>query len=215
MSVFNSQARIQIGGKWHQVMGRVERPYLGVLAGLVYNEVRVLDDVRDRRPGTEIMGHVNLLDSIPYNYRQLNTGEFDERMQNTETSNSPGVEDDIIVRVGQKCGGSDQRYLGAECFKYSGDGDELITPVYLAPTVPHRVGGHSQSSQPPLRVSHFSRLRAPLRGRNGLKSPVWMTRTVRTPSWRAPEPGRESPPPPPGHVSLLCGGLAWFWLFPP
>ena len=140
--MFNSQARIQIGGKWHQVMGRVERPYLGVLAGIVYNKVRVLDDVKDRRPGTDIMGHVNLLDSIPYNYRQLNADEF-ERMQRTETSNSPGVEDDIIVRVGQKCGGSDTRYASAECFKYSGDGDELITPVYLAPTLPqYRVGQH-------------------------------------------------------------------------
>ena len=136
MAVFNSQSRIQIGGKWHQVMGRVERPYLGVLAGLVFNKIRVLDEVKDRKPGTDIMGHVNLLDNIPYNYRQLNMEKF-ERMQRTETSNSPGVEDDIIVRVGQKCGDSGSRYVSAECFKYGGDGDELITPVYLAPTVPH------------------------------------------------------------------------------
>ena len=157
MSVFNSQARIQIGGKWHQVMGRVERPYLGVLAGIVYNKVRVLDDVKDRRPGTDIMGHVTLLDSIPYNYRQLNSGEF-ERMQRTETSNSPGVEDDIIVRVGQKCGGTDSRYVSAECFKYSGDGDELITPVYLAPTVPHyRVGAEEvMRAGPGTTKSHIS-----------------------------------------------------------
>ena len=142
MSVFNSQSRIQLGGKWHQVVGRVEKPYLGVMAGLVYNKVRVLDQVKERKPGTDIMGHVNLLDTVPYNYRKLNMDKF-ERMQRTETSNSPGVEDDIIVRVGQKCGGSDTRYASAECFKYSGDGDELITPVYLAPTLPqYRVGQH-------------------------------------------------------------------------
>ena len=156
MSVFNSQARVQIGGKWHQVMGRVERPFLGVLAGLVYNKVRVLDDVRDRRPGTDIMGHVTLLDTIPYNYRQLNTGEF-ERMQRTETSNSPGVEDDIIVRVGQKCGGSgSSRYSSAECFKYRGDGDELITPVYLAPTIPQYRVGPDTPSTPGTTQSHIS-----------------------------------------------------------
>ena len=156
MSVFNSQARIQIGGKWHQVMGRVERPFLGVLAGLVYNKVRVLEDVRERRPGTDIMGHVSLLDTIPYNYRQLNTALF-ERMQRTETSNSPGVEDDIIVRVGQKCGGQDSRYLSAECFKYSGDGDELITPVYLAPTVPqYRVGADRHQAVSQYSQSHIS-----------------------------------------------------------
>ena len=136
MSVFNSQSRIQLGGKWHQVVGRVEKPYLGVMAGLVYNKVRVLDQVKERKPGTDIMGHVNLLDTVPYNYRKLNMDKF-ERMQRTETSNSPGVEDDIIVRVGGACPpSSGPGQLGAECFKYSGDGDELITPVYLAPTRP-------------------------------------------------------------------------------
>ena len=136
MSVFNSQSRLQLGGVWHQVLGRVERPYLGLMAGLVSNKVRVLDQVRDRRPGTDIMGHVNILDSVPYNYRKLNMDKF-ERMQRTETSNSPGVDDDIIVRVGQKCHSAGSRHVSAECFKYAGAGDELITPVYVAPTLPH------------------------------------------------------------------------------
>ena len=48
------------------------------------------------------------------------------------------LQDDIIVRVGQQCGSSSGsgRYVSAECFRYSGDGDELITPVYTAPTLP-------------------------------------------------------------------------------
>ena len=38
------------------------------------------------------------------------------------------------MRVGQPCPAG--RTLSAECFRYSGEGDELITPVYLAPTLP-------------------------------------------------------------------------------
>ena len=70
---------------------------IGVLAGLVFNKLRPLDLVRQRSTGTEMMGHVKLLDSIPYNYRMANIELF-ERMQQTQTSNSPGLQDDIIVR---------------------------------------------------------------------------------------------------------------------
>ena len=73
---------------------------------------RPLELVRDRNPSSEMMGHVKLLDSIPYNYRQvlyctvlyctvlycivlyynyrqLNLDLF-ERMQQTQTSSGPG-----------------------------------------------------------------------------------------------------------------------------
>ena len=93
---------------------------------------------KDRAPGSEMMGHVKILDSIPYNYRSQNMDMF-ERMQQTQTSDSPGpgLDDDIIIRVGQKCGHSGQgRSVSAECFRYSGDGDELIKPKYNAPTLP-------------------------------------------------------------------------------
>lgn len=135
-----SQSRIQIGGKWNQHRGRVEKPYLGVMAGLVFNKIRPLDMVKEREPGSEMMGHVRLLDTIPYNYRDKHLEMF-ERMQQTQTSDSPGLSDDIIVRVGHKCGASHQnsggqRYVSAECFRYSGDGTEIISPVYTAPTLP-------------------------------------------------------------------------------
>ena len=78
-----------------------------------------------------IMGDVRLLASIPFNY-----GEPDllERMQQTETSDSPGLQDDLIV---PKCGGGKRRRpsssLSHKCYDYGGDGDELITPVYIGP----------------------------------------------------------------------------------
>ena len=50
---------------------------------------RPLELVRDRNPSSEMMGHVKMLDSIPYNYRQLNLDLF-ERMQQTQTSSGPG-----------------------------------------------------------------------------------------------------------------------------
>ena len=97
MTVFNSQSRIQIGGKWNELLGRVEKPFLGVMAGLVYNKMRPLDLARERKPRTDIMGHIKLLDTIPFNYRQMHLDKF-EQMQMTQTSDSPGTEDDIIVR---------------------------------------------------------------------------------------------------------------------
>ena len=135
MSVFNSQSRLQIGGKWNQLLGRVEKPFLGVMAGMVFNKIRPLDLVRDRKAGTDMMGNVRILDTIPYDYREKNPDMF-EKMQRTQTSDtpSPGINDDIIVRMAQKC--QSGRSVSAECFKYSGDGDELITPVYIAPTLP-------------------------------------------------------------------------------
>jgi hypothetical protein len=88
-----------------------------------------------------IMGDVRLLASIPFNY-----GEPDllERMQQTETSDSPGLHDDLIV---PKCGGGKRRRpasssLNPKCYDY-GDGDELITPVYIGPK---DVGGVTSSS---------------------------------------------------------------------
>ena len=139
VSLFNSQSRLQIGGKLNPLLGRVEKPFYGVIAGLVFNKARPLDLAKDRAPGAEMMGHIKILESIPYNYRSENLQMF-ERMQQTQTSDTPGpgLDDDIIVRVGQKCGHSAQsgRYVSAECFRYSGEGDELITPVYNAPTLP-------------------------------------------------------------------------------
>lgn len=43
LSVFNSQAQIQVGGKWNRAKQKVERPFVGVMAGLVLNGLRLLD----------------------------------------------------------------------------------------------------------------------------------------------------------------------------
>jgi leucine-rich repeat transmembrane neuronal protein 1/2 len=43
LTVFNSQSTIQVGGRWNRSKGRVERPFLGVIAGLVVNGAKVLE----------------------------------------------------------------------------------------------------------------------------------------------------------------------------
>lgn len=43
LTVFNSQSTIQVGGRWNRSKGRVERPFLGVIAGLVVNGARILE----------------------------------------------------------------------------------------------------------------------------------------------------------------------------
>lgn len=59
--VFNSQATIQIGGRWNRSKGRIERPFLGVIAGLVVNGARILDLTAARDPRTATRGDVQLL----------------------------------------------------------------------------------------------------------------------------------------------------------
>lgn len=43
LTVFNSQSTIQVGGRWNRNKGRVERSFLGIIAGLVVNGARILE----------------------------------------------------------------------------------------------------------------------------------------------------------------------------
>jgi hypothetical protein len=99
-----------------------------------------------------VMGDVRLLASIPF-FSYGSEPDLLERMQQTETSDSPGVHDDLIVPkcIGGGGGGGGKRRrpassssaaLNPNCYDY-GDGDELITPVYIGPK---DVGGVASSS---------------------------------------------------------------------
>lgn len=43
LTVFNSQSTIQVGGRWNRSKGRVERSFLGVIAGLVVIDANILE----------------------------------------------------------------------------------------------------------------------------------------------------------------------------
>ncbi|PNF32109.1 hypothetical protein B7P43_G02829 [Cryptotermes secundus] len=130
LSVFNSQAQIQIGGKWNHAKQRVERPFSGVMAGLVFNGLRLLDLASEKDGRTSVRGDVQLMTGI-----RDRQHEPLQRMQQTPASGFPGVEDDLVFSgAGSGCNTDDED----ECTPVfeSGSGDDLITPVYVPPTRP-------------------------------------------------------------------------------
>lgn len=143
LHVFNKQNLLQIGGKFNPTLKKVDRPFVGVLAGLVINSLRPLDLAADRNVLTNINGDVKKLESIPFNYRERHPRLFDMsltsyQMQQTNPSSlpEPGINDDLIVFGRAKCSSDDERYYDPQCFTYEGSGDELITPVYTPPPRP-------------------------------------------------------------------------------
>jgi len=82
LTVFNSQSSLQLGGRSNEIKRRVEQPFQGVISGVVYNSLRPLDLSADRDPKTSIKmrssGHVKLLPSIPFDYKEKNQHLFNE-----------------------------------------------------------------------------------------------------------------------------------------
>ena len=56
MTVFNEQSTVQIGGRWNARTGRVERPFVGVGAGALFNGLRPLDRAREGDPLARVEG---------------------------------------------------------------------------------------------------------------------------------------------------------------
>lgn len=63
MQVFNSQSQIQIGGKWSK-KGRIERPFSGIISGVVVNGLRILDLAAEKDVHASIRGDVQLISGI-------------------------------------------------------------------------------------------------------------------------------------------------------
>jgi len=61
LTVFNSQSTIQVGGRWNRSKGRVERPFLGVIAGLVVNGAKVLELTAAKDGRVTTRGDVQLM----------------------------------------------------------------------------------------------------------------------------------------------------------
>ncbi|XP_055385088.1 neurexin-1 isoform X9 [Condylostylus longicornis] len=124
---FNAMSNVQVGGKFsRQGRYRIERPFVGVIAGLSINKLRVLDLAAERDPHITTRGDVQLVTGVLDRYDQ-------QRMQQTPASGYSGVMDDLIFSgAGSGCRGDDED----ECTPpfESGSGDDLITPVYVPPT---------------------------------------------------------------------------------
>jgi len=73
----------------------VDRPFVGIIAGLVFNGIRVLDLAAERDPRVQIRGEVELLTSIPADYRQR-FKDNNQSMQRASESSYPSVSDDLV-----------------------------------------------------------------------------------------------------------------------
>lgn len=69
LTVFNSQCLVQVGGRWNEKKQSLDWPFQGVIAGLVYNNLRPLDMAANKEAGAKIRGSLNLLTSIPHDYK--------------------------------------------------------------------------------------------------------------------------------------------------
>uniref|UniRef100_A0A0P4XQR9 Neurexin-2-beta n=1 Tax=Daphnia magna TaxID=35525 RepID=A0A0P4XQR9_9CRUS len=133
--IFNSQSQIHVGGSWNEVKSKVDRPFVGIIAGLVFNGIRVLDLAAERDPRIQIRGDIELLTSIPADYRQR-FKDNNQSMQRAPESAYPNVVDDLVFSgAGSGCVSST---VDDECIPSynTGRGDDLITPVFSRPTRP-------------------------------------------------------------------------------
>ncbi|KAH7972959.1 hypothetical protein HPB52_019468 [Rhipicephalus sanguineus] len=119
----------------------VQRPFEGVMAGLVFDGVRLLDLAAENEPRVRIQGDVQLLLSIPYE-----PPKGSPRMQQQPRASPGSYEgDDLVFSEGSGCFDSDDDDCGADGF---GSGDDLITAVYVQPTA------RPAPSPPPVVVTH-------------------------------------------------------------
>ncbi|XP_025837261.1 neurexin-3-like [Agrilus planipennis] len=133
LQVFNSQSQIQIGGKWSPGKSRIERPFTGIIAGVVVNGIRILDLAAAKDVHTFTRGDVQLISNILE--RHIDTNDL-HKMQQTPASGFSGVMDDLVLSgSGSGCNNGDDE---DECppLPDSGGTDDLITPVFIPPTKP-------------------------------------------------------------------------------
>lgn len=64
LSVFNTQGKVLIGGKWESGSHTIERPFTGVVSGLVFNGQRILDLAAEKDSRISTIGEVQLMSSI-------------------------------------------------------------------------------------------------------------------------------------------------------
>ncbi|XP_077538262.1 neurexin 1 [Haemaphysalis longicornis] len=120
---------VEAGGfqQQHQAGSAVQRPLEGVVAGLVFDGVRLLDLAAENEPRVRIQGDVQLLLSIPY---EPPNGA--PRMQQQPRASPGSYEgDDLVFSEGSGCFDSDDDDCGTDGF---GSGDDLITAVFVQPT---------------------------------------------------------------------------------
>ncbi|XP_023227763.1 neurexin-3-like [Centruroides sculpturatus] len=129
LSIFNNHSKIQVGGKKNAIRDSIDRPFQGVITGLVFNGIRILDMASENDPRITIKGDVELLMSLPYNMHQQRSIPTQNEMQ--QQSSTIYDSDDLVFSGGGSGCWDDEDNCDVTDF---GSGDELITPVYIPPT---------------------------------------------------------------------------------
>ncbi|XP_045116786.1 neurexin-1-like isoform X2 [Portunus trituberculatus] len=135
LSVFNAQSKLQVGGRRAKRSSSIERPFQGVMSGLVLNGERPLDLAAERDPRVLLEGNVHLLMNLPKDL-QGHSNDLNQWQRTPPLPGpSPGEGDDLVFSgAGSGCDMDDED----ECIPVfdTGSGDDLITPVYIPPTQP-------------------------------------------------------------------------------
>ncbi|XP_054706570.1 neurexin-1-like [Uloborus diversus] len=137
LTVFNSHSTVQVGGKRNPLRGTgsIERPFQGIISGLVVNGDRILDMAAEDDPRISVSGDVELLMSLPLSLQQRSVPQQHSHHQQMQqhAGASPNYEGDDLVYSGG--GGSGCWDDEDDCGEVeSTTGDDLITPVYIPPT---------------------------------------------------------------------------------
>ncbi|XP_064486129.1 neurexin 1-like [Ornithodoros turicata] len=126
-ATFGTYSRIQLGGRvGDDISDAVARGFEGVMAGFVFDGLRVLDLAAENDPRIRIQGDVQLLVAIPYDFPRQSQMQQQPRAP-------PGTfeGDDLVFSEGSGCYDSDDDDCGLDGV---GSGDDLISAVYVQPT---------------------------------------------------------------------------------
>ncbi|GBN84027.1 hypothetical protein AVEN_91385-1 [Araneus ventricosus] len=79
-TIFNGHSKIQVGGKFNSVKNRIERPFQGVISGLVFGGNRILDMAAEDDPRVSLQGDVELLIAMPPGGQTVDSAENSEEV---------------------------------------------------------------------------------------------------------------------------------------
>lgn len=143
LNIFNSHAKVQIGGHRNVLKGVIEKPFNGIIAGLVFNGHRLFDMAAEDDPRIAIEGDVELMISIGNQPSGQTTSVpvgsdkgsnqmlSEEKKSNGGNNNNNNANDDLIYSgAGSGCYDVADDEECTHAANEGSGGDELITPVY-------------------------------------------------------------------------------------
>ncbi|GFT00428.1 neurexin-1a [Nephila pilipes] len=127
-TIFNSHSKIQVGGKFNSIKNKIERPFQGVISGLVFGGNRILDMAAEDDPRVSLQGDVELLITMPPDGQTVDSAENSEEKSSTADPTEP-TEETVFSGAGSGCWDDED-----DCEASNNEKQELITPEFVSPT---------------------------------------------------------------------------------